>query len=227
MTATLELVDTMESHRVELRRYCGRMLGSASDAEDAVQETLLRAWRGAERFEGRAAVRTWLYRIATNVCFDTAKARSRRPVPVASASELADACPELDPAELALTRENARLALAAAVGKLPPRQRAVLLLREVLCWRAPEIAELLGTSVAGVNSALQRARATLECVDPDCLPPIIHGPRRELLARYVAAFAADDVDALTSLVARPSPTRTRSAKEPALRGCRTAVGGRG
>jgi RNA polymerase sigma-70 factor, ECF subfamily len=207
MTATLELVDRMESHRVELRRYCARMLGSPSEAEDAVQETLLRAWRGAERFEGRSAVRSWLYRIATNVCFDTAKARSRRPVPVAEVSELTAGCAELDPASLALTRENVRLALVAAVGKLPPRQRAVLLLREVLCWRAAEVAELLGISVAAVNSALQRARATLECVDPDCMPPITDAPRRELLARYVAALAVDDVDALTSLVARPSLTR--------------------
>lgn len=207
MTATLEFVDSMESHRVELQRYCGRMLGSASEAEDAVQETLLRAWRGAERFEGRSAVRTWLYQIATNVCSDAAKARSRRPVPVAQAGELTAASAELDPAELALTRENARLALVAAVAKLPPRQRAVLLLREVLCWRAAEVAELLGTSVEAVNSALQRARATLACVDPDCTPSISDTPRRELLARYVAAFAADDVDALTSLVARPSPTR--------------------
>jgi RNA polymerase sigma-70 factor (ECF subfamily) len=207
MTASLALVDRMESHRVELQRYCGRMLGSPSEAEDAVQETLLRAWRGAERFQGRAALRTWLYQIATNVCFDTAKARSRRPVPVAEASELTAGSAELDPAELALIRENARLALVVAVAKLPPRQRAVLLLRQVLCWRAAEVAELFGTSVEAVNSALQRARSTLECVDPDCVPPITDAPRRELLARYVAAFAIDDVDALTSLIARPSPTR--------------------
>ncbi len=192
------------------------MLGSRSEAEDAVQETLLRAWRGAERFEGRAALRTWLYRIATNVCIDTAKARSRRAVPVDQVPELAAAGPELDPAELALTRENARLALVAAVEKLAPRQRAALLLREVLRWRAAEVAELLGTSVAAVNSALQRARATLECVDPDRLPAVTDARRRELLARYVAAFAVDDVDALTSLVARPSPTRT-SAGEDRLR----------
>jgi RNA polymerase sigma-70 factor, ECF subfamily len=147
MTVTLELVDRMESHRVELKAYCGRMLGSTSDAEDAVQETLLRAWRGAERFEGRAALRTWLYRIATNVCFDTAKARSRRAIPVEQASELTPDEGEPDPAELALTRENARLALIAAVATLPERQRAVL-------------------------------------------------------ARYAAAFDADDVDALTSLAAR-------------------------
>jgi RNA polymerase sigma-70 factor, ECF subfamily len=214
MTATVELVDRMESHRLELQRYCGRMLGSPSEAEDAVQETLLRAWRGAERFEGRAVLRTWLYQIATNVCFDAAKARSRRPVPVAEASGLTAACAELDPAHVAFIRENARLALVAAVAKLPPRQRAVLVLRKVLCWRAAEVAELLGTSVEAVNSALQRARATLEGVDPDRVPPITDAPRRELLARYVAAFAVDDVDALTSLVARLSPARTRAAKEP-------------
>jgi RNA polymerase sigma-70 factor, ECF subfamily len=199
VSATLELVDRMESHRVELNAYCGRMLGSPSEAEDAVQETLLRAWRAADRFEGRAALRTWLYSIATNVCFDTAKARSRRPVPVEEAPELAADRAELDPAERALNRETVRLALIAAVGKLPPRQRAVLLLREVLCWRAHEVAELLGTSVAAVNSALQRARATLDCIDQDRVPRITDKPERELLARYVAAFDADDVDALTSL----------------------------
>lgn len=199
MTATLELVDSMESHRVELKAYCRRMLGSPSEAEDAVQETLLRAWRGAGGFEGRAVLRTWLYRIATNVCFDAAQARSRRAVPVDDVSQLTVAFAEADPAELALDRETVRLALMAAVGKLPPRQRAVLLLREVLCWRAHEVAELLGTSVAAVNSALQRARAALHCVDPDCVPAITDKPRRELLARYVAAFDADDVDALTSL----------------------------
>jgi RNA polymerase sigma-70 factor (ECF subfamily) len=199
VSATLELVDRMESHRVELNAYCGRMLGSPSEAEDAVQETLLRAWRAAQRFEGRAALRTWLYSIATNVCFDAAKARSRRAVPVGEASELTAACAEPDPAELALNRETVRLALIATVGKLPPRQRAVLLLREVLCWRAHEVAELLGTSVAAVNSALQRARATLDGIDQDCVPPVTDEPRRELLSRYVAAFDADDVDALTSL----------------------------
>jgi RNA polymerase sigma-70 factor (ECF subfamily) len=199
VSATLELVDRMESHRVELNAYCGRMLGSPSEAEDAVQETLLRAWRAADRFEGRAALRTWLYSIATNVCFDTAKARTRRPVPVEEAPEPAADRAELDPAERALNRETVRLALIAAVGKLPPRQRAVLLLREVLCWRAHEVAELLGTSVAAVNSALQRARATLDCIDQDRVPRITDKPERELLARYVAAFDADDVDALTSL----------------------------
>jgi len=176
------------------------MLGSSSEAEDAVQETLLRAWRGADRFEGRSALRTWLYRIATNVCFDTTKARSRRAVPVAQAADLAAECAEPDPAELAQMRANARLALVATVGELPPRQRAVLLLREVLSWRASEVAELLGTSVAAVNSALHRARAALDCVDPDRLPPITDRPRRELLDRYAAAFHADDVDALTALV---------------------------
>ena len=200
MTAALELVDQMESHRVELKAYCGRMLGSPSEAEDAVQETLLRAWRGADRFEGRAALRTWLYRIATNVCFDTTKARSRRAVPVGQAADLAAECFEPGPAELALIRENARLALVAAVGELPQRQRAVLVLREVLNWHAPEVAELLGTSVAAVNSALQRARAALDCVDPDRVAPITDRPRRELLARYAAALHSDDVDALTSLV---------------------------
>jgi RNA polymerase sigma-70 factor, ECF subfamily len=199
MSCTVELIERMESHRQELEAYCDRMLGSPSEAEDAVQETLVRAWRGAERFEGRSALRTWLYRIASNVCFDTAKARSRRAVPTEQCPELTPELVELDPAERALTRETARLSLIAAVGTLPPRQRAVLLLREVLSWRAAEVAELLGTSVVAVNSALQRARATLDCVDPDSVAPITDQPRRELLARYLAAFEADDVEALTSL----------------------------
>jgi RNA polymerase sigma-70 factor, ECF subfamily len=199
MSCTVELIERMESHRHELEAYCGRMLGSPSEAEDAVQETLVRAWRGAERFEGRSALRTWLYRIAANVCFDTAKARSRRAVPIEQCPELTPERAELDPAERALARETVQLSLTAAVGTLPPRQRAVLLLREVLSWRAAEVAELLGTSVVAVNSALQRARATLDCVDPDAVAPITDQPRRELVARYLAAFEADDVEALTWL----------------------------
>jgi RNA polymerase sigma-70 factor (ECF subfamily) len=197
--AELELTDRMEAHRAELAAYCGRMLGSSFEAEDAVQETLLRAWRAAGRFEGRASLRTWLYRIATNVCFDTANARSRRPVPVDELPEPGAGCAELDPAELALTRETARLGLIAAIGKLPPRQRAALLLRDVLCWQASEIAELLSTSPAAVNSALQRARATLDRIDPERVAAITDRPERELLARYLAALHADDVDGLVSV----------------------------
>jgi RNA polymerase sigma-70 factor, ECF subfamily len=198
MTTALPANETA-SHRAELTAYCRRMLGSAFDAEDAVQETLLRAWRGSDGFEGRAPLRTWLYRIATNVCFDAIRRSALGAVPVDEWPELAADCPDADPAERAISRENLRLALIAAMQTLPPRQRAVLLLHHVLCWRAAEVAELLGTTVAAVNSALQRARATLGGTDLERLPPITDGPHRDLLARYLAAFDADDMDALISL----------------------------
>lgn len=199
MSATVELATGIESHRSELKAYCNRILGSPFDAEDAVQETLLRAWRGADGFEGRAALRTWLYRIATNVCVDAVTGRSRRPVPTDELDEADLGGAEADPAELALAREDLRLALTAAVQHLPARQRAALMLRDVLCWRATEAAELLGTSVAAVNSALQRAHATLECTDPDSQSPMTTPAPRGLVARYLAAFEADDVDAVAAL----------------------------
>src|SRR6266542_590755 len=173
----------LEQFRVELIGYCYRMLGSAFEAEDAVQETLVRAWRNLDRFEGRAALSTWLYRIATNVCLDMLDGRERRARPMdlgpASRPEAANlhtlpevtwiepvpdgrVVPEGDPAELAVARETVRLAFVAVLQHLPARQRAVLILCEVLRWKASEVAELLHTSVASVNSALQRARATLE-----------------------------------------------------------------
>ncbi|MDT3398359.1 sigma-70 family RNA polymerase sigma factor [Streptomyces sp. B1866] len=272
----------LESHRVELTGYCYRMLGSAFEAEDAVQETLVRAWRGFAGFEGRAAVRSWLYRIATNVCLDMLRGRGRRahPMdlasPVSADAPLPEALPEVtwispapdgrvlpeggDPAELAVARESVRLAFVAALQLLAPRQRAVLILREVLAWKAAEVAELLGTTVASVNSALQRARATLAARGtalgpaagptagpaPDATPaaaPVsgsagvsgtarargiagapgasgasaggrrgaargggsrgaaaLDGPSRALLDRYVDAFEAYDLDALTALL---------------------------
>jgi RNA polymerase sigma-70 factor (ECF subfamily) len=212
----------LEQHRVELTGYCYRMLGSV-DAEDAVQETLLRAWRGFERFEGRAALRSWLYRIATNVCLDMLEGRKRRARPMdlgpAGEPELASltARPEVawiepmpdsrlvpdgDPAEVALGRETVRLAFIAALQRLPPRQRAVLILCEVLRWKASEVAELLDTSVASVNSALQRARATLEASDlaAATTEPSVDAEDAELLARYVDAFERYDMEALTSLI---------------------------
>jgi RNA polymerase sigma-70 factor (ECF subfamily) len=205
----------LEQHRRELTAYCYRMLGSPFEAEDAVQDTLLRAWKSIDRFEGRAALRSWLYRIATNVCLDLLNGRERRarPMDLGPAREPIEAnlntlpevtwiepLPSGDPAELAESRETIRLAFVAALQHLPPRQRAVLLLCEVLRWKAAEVAELLDTNVASVNSALQRARATLEASEINPSEPALDEPDRELLARYVQAFERYDMEALTSLI---------------------------
>ena len=188
-------------HRPELTAYCQRMLGSSFDAEDAVQETFLRAWRASGRFEGRASLRTWLYRIATNVCLDALGRSARRPVPVEELPEpVLDLYCEPDPFDRTLARESARSAVLAAVGLLPPRQRAVLLLRDVLSWRAAEVADLLETSPAAVNSALQRAHAALEELDPEDMIEARDAAEGELVEQYVAAFAEDDIDALVALV---------------------------
>ena len=219
-----ELERRLEGHRMELTAYCYRMLGAATEAEDAVQETLLRAWRSFDRFEGRAALRSWLYRIATNVCFDMLKGTQRRarPMDLADArtadSPLGDALPEAtwigpipdgsvlpedgDPADVIVSRESIRLAFVAALQHLPPRQRAVLILREVLRWKATEVADLLDTTVASVNSALQRARATLASTDVSDSGSInsMNDAERALLARYVDAFERYDLDSLTSLL---------------------------
>ena len=199
MTATVEGVLASGCHRTELTAYCRRMLGSSFDAEDAVQETLLRAWRASGRFEGRATLRTWLYRIATNVCLDALGHADRRPVPVEELPQPVDPCGEPDPFDRALARDRLRFAIVAAIGNLPPRQRAVLLLRDVLSWRASEVAELLDTTTVGVNSALQRAHAALESVDLERVSDATDALGRELVGRYLAAFADDDVDALVSL----------------------------
>jgi RNA polymerase sigma-70 factor (ECF subfamily) len=210
-----EFQQLLEAQRVALTGYCYRMLGSSFEAEDAVQEAFVRAWRGYERFEGRSALRSWLYRIATNVCFDMLKGRERRARPldlgpareptVENLSTLPDAAwiePAPDPAERAIARDSLRLAFIAALQHLPPRQRAALILCEVLHWQASEVARLLETSVAAVNSALQRARATLEGLEitqDDPLPPL--SPEdRELLARYIDAFERYDMEALTAVV---------------------------
>ncbi len=213
----------LEQHRRELTGYCYRMLGSPFEAEDAVQETLIRAWRGFDRFRGRAALRSWLYRIATNVCLDMLGGRERRARPMdlgpAGAPELERAhilaenawiepvpdrliATEGDPADIAVARETIRLAFIAALQHLPPRQRAALILCEVLRWQASEVAELLDTSVASVNSALQRARATLASseVSDAPAPDSLDEDDRALLERYVAAFERYDMDALTALI---------------------------
>jgi len=224
---TVELERQLEAHRRELTGYCYRMLGSAFEAEDAVQDTFLRAWRSLDHFEGRSALRSWLYRIATNVCLDMIAGRSRRARPMdlgpagepvaANLNTLAEvtwiepipdsliAGDDSDPAAVAMTRETVRLALVAALQHLPARQRAVLILCEVLRWRAKEVAELLEMSVASVNSALQRARATLESAAVSPLDPVggrqaAGEPDAALLARYVDAFQAYDIDALTALI---------------------------
>jgi RNA polymerase sigma-70 factor, ECF subfamily len=213
--AAAELELQLEQHRRELTAYCYRMLASPFEAEDAVQETFLRAWRAYDRFEGRAALRSWLYRIATNVCLDMLNGRERRATPMdlgparEPVVENLNTLPEVtwiqpipDPAEEAVERETIRLAFVAALQHLPPRQRAVLILCEVLRWKASEVAELLETSVASVNSALQRARATLETsnVNSTDQPASLDGADAELLARYVEAFERYDIDALTSLI---------------------------
>jgi len=213
----------LESHRRELTGYCYRMLGSGFEAEDAVQETLIRAWKNIDRFEGRSSLRSWLYRIATNVCLDMVQGPQRRaramdmgPATTADKPNLerlpesAWVLPALDgrvlpeagdPAEVAEQRDSIRLAFVAALQHLPPRQRAVLILREVLRWQATEVAELLDTTVASVNSALQRARATLAEADVDDLPlDRLDDEHQALLERYVTLFESYDIASLVTLL---------------------------
>ncbi|MBW8701306.1 ECF RNA polymerase sigma factor SigG [Streptomyces sp. MBT84] len=226
-TATAEDLDVLlEKHRVELTGYCYRMLGSSFEAEDAVQDTMVRAWRSHAKFEGRSSLRSWLYRIATNVCLDMLSAGNKRarPMDLTESTPLARAAlaprpdhtwlepvPDTrvlpavtDPEEAAVAKESVRLAFMAALQQLPPKQRAVLILREVLAWKASEVAELLDTSVPSVNSALQRARATLaerggEGADAAVSDPL-NPEQQKLLERYVAAFEGYDMEALTALL---------------------------
>jgi RNA polymerase sigma-70 factor, ECF subfamily len=216
----------LEQHRPELTAYAYRMLGSAFEAEDAVQETFLRAWRGLDGFEGRAGLRSWLYRIANNVCLDMLNGRRRWARPMDPGAAYAADKPEDaspisntgtapaygDPAEETEIRETVKLAFVTALQHLAPKQRAVLILREVLCWKASEVAELLHTSVASVNSALQRARWTLNGragSDPAALP--MDEAQRSLLARYVEAFERYDMDALVPLLGVPTGTDKQAA----------------
>ena len=217
------LAEDLDQYRRELTGYCYRMLGSVFDAEDAVQETMVRAWRGIDGFEGRSGMRSWLYRIATNVCLDMLRSSQRRARPMdmgpsratdsftgatlpdhAWLQPIPDArvLPESgDPADLAASKESVRLAFVAALQYLPARQRAVLILREVLRWQAAEVAELLETSVASVNSALQRARATMSARGTEePVPDVATGDQRTLLARYVDAFERYDITSLVSLL---------------------------
>jgi RNA polymerase sigma-70 factor, ECF subfamily len=193
----------VEPYRHALEVHCYRMLGSAHDTEDLVQETLLRAWRALERFEPRAQLQTWLYRIATNACLDELERRPRRPEPIDPFPDRPldeGASPTYDPAARYAIREGMELALLHAIQELPGRQRAVLIFRDVLGWTAPEVAELLDSTVASVNSALQRARATIDQHLP-AQPPAVPGQlERELLGRYVEAFEHDDMEGLVALL---------------------------
>jgi len=218
-----EFLPRAEPYRRELLAHCYRMLGSVHDAEDLVQETYLRAWRAYDRFEERSSLRTWLYRIATSACLTALESRSRRPLPTGLGAPSSDPEAELaeqpevpwlepipdamvvggaaDPATVVTSRDSIRLALIAALQHLPPRQRTVLLLREVLSWPAAEVAELLGTTTAAVNSSLQRARAQISQVAPteDAVAEPSTPGQRDLLNRYVAAFEEYDVAALVEL----------------------------
>jgi RNA polymerase sigma-70 factor (ECF subfamily) len=236
-TPTVPTADALEAHRPALLGFCYRMLGSAADADDAVQETMVRAWRGLDRFEGRAPLEAWLYRIATNVCLNLLRGRSRRALPMdlgpASSAPTAAApsgralpgeawvepmpdaalATATDPAEVAASRESVRLAFVAALQLLPPRQRAALILHDVLRWRTEEVATLLDTTVVSVKSALQRARATL--ADRPVPPADPADP--ELLDRYLDAFRRYDIDAVVRLL-RDDATLTMPPQPLWLRG---------
>jgi RNA polymerase sigma-70 factor (ECF subfamily) len=229
MDGVLNTVDSpienqLESYRRALTGYCYRMIGSGAEAEDAVQETMVRAWKSVDKLQERGALKAWLFRIANNVCLDMLQSAQRRATPMDMGpsstadtplgAQLADSAyvrpiadakvlPEQgDPAELAAEKETLRLAFVAALQHLPAKQRAVLILREVLRWQASEVAELLDTSVASVNSALQRARATIEDLQLDASGPstVEDDDQKRLLADYVKAFEAYDMTALVGLL---------------------------
>ena len=213
---------TAEPYRRELLAHCYRMTGSLHDAEDLVQETLLRAWKAYDRFEGKSSVRTWLHRIATNTCLTALENRQRRPLPTGLGAPSSDPTAELveraevpwlepfpesaddraDPAAIVGSRESVRLAFVAALQHLSPRQRAVLVLRDVLQWKAAEVADAIGTTTAAVNSLLQRARSQLDAAEPssdDRLTPPESADAQDRLARYIAAFEDYDIERLAEL----------------------------
>ena len=214
-----DFLDQAEPYRRELLAHCYRMTGSLHDAEDLVQETFLRAWKAYDRFEGKSSVRTWLHRIATNTCLTALERRQRRPLPTglgAPSSHPADELvertevpwleplpdPASDPSVIVGSRESIRLAFVAALQHLSPRQRAVLVLRDVLQWRAAEVAEAIGASTAAVNSLLQRARAQLDAVGPSVDDPLsapVSPEARDQLARYISAFEDYDIERLVEM----------------------------
>jgi RNA polymerase sigma-70 factor (ECF subfamily) len=209
----------VEPYRHALEVHCYRMLGSAPDAEDVAQESLLRAWRALERFEPRAQFQTWLYRIATNACLDELERRPRRPEPIDPFPDRAveaAAAPTYDPAARYAIREGMELALLRTIQELPGRQRAVLIFRDVLGWTAPDVAEVLESTVASVNSALQRARATIEQLLPEPMPSPGAAAERALLHRYVSAFEHADMNGLVALLREDATLRMPPA--PALVG---------
>ena len=214
-------ITELEKHRPLLTGHCYRMLGSPFDADDAVQETMVRAWRALDRFDGRSSLKTWLHRIATNVCLDTLADRTRKSRPIEDGPENDIGDPlekrprshwlepvpdahvipaDVDPQEQTVLRQSIRLAFVAALQHLPPKQRAVLLMSEVLGWSAAEVAETLETSVPSVNSALQRARATLGSRNVAEAPPSLSDPQLQMVNRYVEAFERYDIKALTALL---------------------------
>ncbi|BBX47492.1 sigma-70 family RNA polymerase sigma factor SigG [Mycobacterium cookii] len=214
---------TAEPYRRELLAHCYRMTGSLHDSEDLVQETLLRAWKAYDRFEGKSSVRTWLHRIATNTCLTALESRRRRPLPTGLGAPSSDPTADLvegadvpwlepfpesasdpaDPASIVGSRESVRLAFVAALQHLSPRQRAVLVLRDVLQWKAAEVADAIGTSTAAVNSLLQRARSQLDAAQPSADDPVTapdSPDAQDRLARYIAAFEDYDIERLTELL---------------------------
>src|SRR5436305_1618988 len=214
----------IEPYRHALHVHCYRMLGSAQDAEDLVQETLLREWRALGRFEPRAQFQTWLYRIATNACLDELERRPRRPELIAPFPDrpVSEAeAPVYDPAARYAIREGMELALVRAIQQLPGRQRPVLIFRDVLGWTAPEVAELLESSVASVNSTLQRARAAVEQYLPEPAPAALEPDERELLGRYIDAFERDDVDGLVALLREDAVLRM--PPQPSVIGAQAVV----